>query len=76
MVRCKMNRCPYFDDKSICLNPVLAIDENGMCDIFWYKGNFRPKYDKPRDQYMNKKKEQPPLIQVTFEEKENENVNS
>ena len=58
MVRCKMNKCPYFDDRGICLNPVLAIDENGMCDIFWYKGNLRPKYQRMDEQHMNKRKEE------------------
>jgi len=44
-----MNQCFYFDNRGICLNSVAAIDENGMCDIFWYKGNFRPKYQNPQD---------------------------
>ena len=33
-----MRECPYFDNRGICLKPLLSIDENGMCSVPWYKG--------------------------------------
>ena len=72
MLRCKMNQCFYFDNRGICLNSVAAIDENGMCDIFWYKGNFRPKYQNPQDQHMNKRKEEN-IIEIKGEDLKDDN---
>ena len=71
MIRCKMNQCYYCGKDKICLNPVISIDENGMCDIFWYKGNFKPKYENINEQHMNKRKEEMVIIDAEIEEKEN-----
>lgn len=63
MVRCKMSKCFYWDNRGICLNPTLALDENGMCQLFWYRGNYQPKESK-----INQKREQV-ILQAEIEEK-------
>lgn len=41
MVRCKMNQCPYYDVRGICAKQLLSIDENGMCETLWRRGQQR-----------------------------------
>lgn len=40
MCVCKMNQCPY-NIKGECGNRLLVIDENGMCNHLWKKGQQR-----------------------------------
>lgn len=35
-VVCKVN-CPY-NDRGFCVRGITAIDENGMCEMWWRKG--------------------------------------
>ncbi len=64
MIRCKMRECPYEDDRGICLKPILAIDENGMCSVPWYQGR---RMDFGKEECLQEKKEEI-LIDVDFEE--------
>ena len=43
MIVCKAN-CPYNTADSICGNPLLVVDENGMCSHLWRYGSPRPPY--------------------------------
>jgi len=57
MIRCKMRQCPYWDERNICLNPLPAFDENGMCGYNWYKGNYKPIFSSGLEN-LNEKKEE------------------
>lgn len=69
MIRCKMRKCPYFDNRGICVNSRLALDEMGMCDIIWYQGMQKPKYI--NDQSLCYKREEV-IIDVDFKTIEEE----
>lgn len=41
MIACKMTFCPFFCEGA-CSNPTLTIDENGVCEQIWRKGQQNP----------------------------------
>lgn len=42
VVSCKMVQCPYHDEYNFCARPtVVSIDQNGMCNVIWRKGQSR-----------------------------------
>lgn len=42
IVSCKMSQCPYHDKYDFCARPtVVSIDQNGMCNVLWRKGQRR-----------------------------------
>lgn len=75
MVRCKMGYCPYFDVRGLCGKELLAIDENGMCEVLWRGGQQKKLNGPPFAEELYPKKENL-LFDADFEvitkEKENE----
>ena len=43
MIICKAS-CPYNTADFICGNPLVVVDENGMCSHLWRHGQPRPPY--------------------------------
>ena len=42
IVSCKMAQCPYHDDTAYCAKPtVIGIDQMGMCNVLWRRGQQR-----------------------------------
>ena len=42
LIKCKVMQCPYYDNRGFCSKPVvIEIDENGMCNAIWRKGQPR-----------------------------------
>lgn len=39
-VSCKMVQCPYFDS-GFCAKGTIGIDQNGMCNVIWKRGQRR-----------------------------------
>lgn len=40
-VVCKMVQCPFWDKNGFCGRGVIKIDENGMCNVLWKRGQQR-----------------------------------
>ena len=40
-VICKAGWCPYNDKRGFCARDVAVIDENGMCNVVWKRGEKR-----------------------------------
>lgn len=67
IVICKMTQCPYHDYKGFCAKPVaVAIDQLGMCNVLWKKGQQR-QVRLPYDEFYHK-------IQINIEDAQVRNI--